>query len=432
MRVFKTILCACLASFVLAGYSQQPALAQISSKLPAKTPLEAGTVEGNTYKNDSLKLEITPAPNLKFSTPEMEGKPGSVPLLVTVAAWSGDDASSSNAGTVFYADDLAYYPETERSAEAYLRKVARANFNFGFEPVESEEKDHLGGLLFSRSDFRKNVAYQAVLVKICNGYAFVFIFAGAGLDRVNDLIAQTKVRLTLQEETSESNPIVTVTPKIQSQNHDPYTYSYAHSLLNSSTSFQGRDYHNDFFGFSYRLLPSGWKAEDTEITVRKNKGATVRSEPPGSPLTSATVRILGPVILLSATPADAANREQLAPPFLTITVDPSGGSPLSVESMKRDLKSGELTRESHGIHLLADPTEITIGGRVFFRTDFSETKDNVTSWKAFLRTDIHGGQLVVNFCARSKAELDQLLATINSIAFDEPRTNSPESDPSKP
>lgn len=166
MRVSEVILCAWLTSFVLAGCSQQAVLAQTSSNLSAKTPLQAGTVVGNTYKNDSLKLEITPAPNLKFNTPKIKGEPGGASLLVTVEAWSGNDASSSIAGTVFYADDLAYYPEGERSAEAYLQKVARANFNFGFEPAESDEKDHLGGLLFSRSDFRKNAAYQAVLVKI--------------------------------------------------------------------------------------------------------------------------------------------------------------------------------------------------------------------------------------------------------------------------
>jgi hypothetical protein len=247
------------------------------------------------------------------------------------------------------------------------------------------------------------------------------------------LVLLTRGAAQSQEVTPETSPTVTVTAKVSPphHDHDPYTYSFSDPLLNRTMSLAGTLYHNDFFGLSYRL-PGGWTAEETQITLKRNRGVTVRAEPPGSSLTAETVKILGPIILLNATPSDLANRVRLAPPFLTISVYLSGSEAFSVENVRNTLKSGESVREAHGIHLLAGPVEATIGSRVFVRTDFSEINDGPENWKTFFRTSVRGGQLVVNFCAGSKVELDQLLETVSSMAFDAPQTPSVEPGPPKP
>jgi hypothetical protein len=218
-----------------------------------------------------------------------------------------------------------------------------------------------------------------------------------------------------QEAAPETSPSVTVTGKVPPPYHDPYTYLEPDPLLESSMS--GSVYRNHFFAFSYRL-PQGWTAEDIQITGKRDKGETVRAEPLGSSLTAQTVKILGPVILLNATRVDAANHERLAAPFVSISVNPSSNEPLSVESMRHSLDLTESARQAHGIHLLSGPVEISISGHSFFRTDFNEGRDGETIWKTFYRTSIRGGELIITFCASSKAELDQLLATVQSFAFD--------------
>jgi hypothetical protein len=224
------------------------------------------------------------------------------------------------------------------------------------------------------------------------------------------------------------NPSITVTGKVPPPYHDPYTYFQPDALLDASISLLR--YHNNFFGFSYDI-PQGFSAEDADVTKRRDKGETVRAEPPGAPLTAQTVKILGPVLLLNATPVGTANRARLAIPYVSIAVGLSAGSQLSVESIRQDLAAGESGRQAHGIHLLSGPVEVTVSGRPFFRTDFKEGSDAAPIWKTFFRTNIHGGELHVDFCASSKAELDQLVATVESLAFDQssPSSSGPTAKP---
>jgi hypothetical protein len=170
-----------------------------------------------------------------------------------------------------------------------------------------------------------------------------------------------------QEAAPETKPSVTVTGKVPPPYHDPYTYVEPDSLLESSMS--GSVYRNHFFAFSY-TLPQGWTAEDIQITRKRDKGETVRAEPPGSSLTAQTVKILGPVIVLNATRVDAANRERLAVPFVSISVNPSGSEPLSVESIRHSLDSTESVRQAHGIRLRSEPVEISVSGHSFFPNRF--------------------------------------------------------------
>lgn len=157
--------------------------------------MDKGAVEGRTYTNPSIGLELTPATGLVFDTPELTGTPGTVPQLVTVAAWGEKRWFAARNGTVFYADALAYYPESQQSTESYVRKVTRGNIQEGFEPVRQNVAATLGGVSFARTDFKKGAVYEAVLVKACDAQAFVFIFTGSGPDAVNSLIKQTGVKL---------------------------------------------------------------------------------------------------------------------------------------------------------------------------------------------------------------------------------------------
>ena len=173
-----------------------PIFAKTPTEIPLRPPLTSGAVEDNTYKNDSLGLQFTPPPGLKFSAPELKGKPGTVPLLVTIAAWS--DPPSANGGTIFYADDLGCYAEDRRSTKAYVERVVRSQKKEGLELVDGEPEGHLGGVTFARIDFHHAISYEAVFVKACDVYALVFIFAASDLESASRLIAQTTVKLDMK------------------------------------------------------------------------------------------------------------------------------------------------------------------------------------------------------------------------------------------
>lgn len=170
-------------------------LAQTARKVPLRPPLTSGTVQDNTYRNESLGLQFTPPLGLKLSAPELKGEPGTVPLLVTVAAWSDPNTPSASGGAIFYADDLGYYPEARRSTNAYVARVVRNQNKEGLELVGRETEAQLGGVIFARVDFHQTLSYEAVLVKACDFYAFVFIFAASDLESANRLVAQTTVKL---------------------------------------------------------------------------------------------------------------------------------------------------------------------------------------------------------------------------------------------
>jgi hypothetical protein len=64
--------------------------------------------------------------------------------------------------------------------------------------VKGTQEERLGGVAFARTDFRQNEVYEAVHVKACDVYAFVFIFAGEDLAAVNKLVAQTNIKLDMK------------------------------------------------------------------------------------------------------------------------------------------------------------------------------------------------------------------------------------------
>ena len=156
--------------------------------------MEKGSVEGRTYKNASIGLELTVADGLEFQAPELKGTPGTLPLLVTVTAWRQEGLLSPRKVTAFYADAPAYYPKDQRTTDAYMAKAIRSNRQTGYEPVENNLTSTLGGMSFARTDFRGPL-YEAVLVKECEAQVFVFIFASSSKDTADALIAATGLKI---------------------------------------------------------------------------------------------------------------------------------------------------------------------------------------------------------------------------------------------
>lgn len=196
----RKIAASVLIFVAVAGVSQDrpPKVVVVPSTTSAVGPRwDKGVVDGGTYKNASVGLEITPATGLEFGPPELKGNSGTVPLLVTITAVSAPKLFSGSDVMAFYTDALAYYPETQRTTEAYLRKVVRGNQKEGFEPLSGSSESTLGGAAFSRQDFQKGSRYEAVLVRACKPQAIVFIFASSDQDGVNKLIAATQLKLDL-------------------------------------------------------------------------------------------------------------------------------------------------------------------------------------------------------------------------------------------
>jgi hypothetical protein len=178
------------------AWSQEPAVIPAKPALPVPR-WDKGVVEGKTYKNVSVGLELTPDPNLKLGKPELRGKPGAANSSVMVAAW-GHLERTRIEGTAFSAIALAYYPEDQRSTDACMRRVAQANQKDGLKPVRGSREGELGGVSFARADFfREGPAYQTVFLKACDTQALIFIFMGSSQDAVDKIIAATELKLDL-------------------------------------------------------------------------------------------------------------------------------------------------------------------------------------------------------------------------------------------
>jgi TonB family protein len=148
-----------------------------------------GVIDGTTYKNSSIGLQFTPAAGLRVE--QMNAAASNM-----IAVRAQNDPGPMYGLTVFYADELAQYPEGQRSAPRYLEKVVRANEADGFQLTEGEPSTEISGVQFVRADFVRGAVHETILVMTHNGYAFVFIFSGASAERTRQLIASTDLKVT--------------------------------------------------------------------------------------------------------------------------------------------------------------------------------------------------------------------------------------------
>ena len=80
------------------------------------------------------------------------------------------------------------------SPEACGSQCGAGGASFG---VQEGLETHLGGVLFSRTDFKNGPTYEAVLVKACNSQVLVFIFTGSDRGAAVSLIRATHMKLNL-------------------------------------------------------------------------------------------------------------------------------------------------------------------------------------------------------------------------------------------
>jgi hypothetical protein len=162
--------------------------------------LEKGIVEGKTYKNASIGLELTPDPKLRLGTPELNGKAGNAKSSIEVMALGKFISGSAREATAFWAVGLTLYPVAKRSTDAVMQKVVEANQNNGLKPLQGSSEGELGGATFLRRDFvlQEHRGYEAVFVRACNKLALGFVFTGSDRDAVNKLIAATELKLDLR------------------------------------------------------------------------------------------------------------------------------------------------------------------------------------------------------------------------------------------
>jgi hypothetical protein len=156
MKICTGFTVALIFSFSLTAWSQRRITVYVPRTYSIPIPqIEKGRIDGRTYKNPPIGLEFTPPVGLTFGKPVLKGTPGTVPLLVTVAAWGEQEQLSPREGEIFYAEALAYYPDDQRSTKAYVHKIVRANRRRGFEFAGNSFDAKLGGVSFSRTDFKK-------------------------------------------------------------------------------------------------------------------------------------------------------------------------------------------------------------------------------------------------------------------------------------
>jgi len=174
---------------------------------------DKGEVEGRTYRNASVGIELTPPPGLEFGSPELKGIPGTLPLLVTITAVGEFKLLTARKVIAFYTEVLPWRPSTRSSTDAYLLRVVSNQRSEGYEPVESTSYGKLGGAAFARQDFKKGVVYESVLVKACDAQgmvftqALVFIFAGADQETANKLSSATELKLAPTTSGCKSNAV---------------------------------------------------------------------------------------------------------------------------------------------------------------------------------------------------------------------------------
>jgi TonB family protein len=153
-----------------------------------ESPPNKGVIEGTTYKNSSIGVQFTSAPGLRLE----QMNPAASNMIAVQAQ---NDPGPMYGLTVFYADELAQYPEDQRSASKYLQKLVRTNDSGGFQLTEGEPSADMSGIHLLRADFVKGAVHETILVMTHNGYAFVFIFSGASAQRTGQLIASTDLKL---------------------------------------------------------------------------------------------------------------------------------------------------------------------------------------------------------------------------------------------
>lgn len=102
-------------------------------------------------------------------------------------------------------------------------------------------------------------------------------------------------------------------------------------------------------------------------------------------------------------------------PLIRITVRPAQSLTLETAASEADhLKSG------YGLALTSSPQQVRIGSRSFIRTDFQLPQADPPLWITSIETDVQQCRVTLEIYARSKEQLDSLIASAQSLTISKP------------
>ena len=189
---------------VPAGRSQQErsgaAVADAAGR-KVEAQVMKGFVDGQTYKNAFLGVEITLPDDQQFHEPELAEDAKVSRRVIRISAGSKPHNKFSpkkfvvDTGVICVADLLAAYPDAERTEEGYMRKMAEIEGSQGFKRIDGKSADKIGDLAFMRANFVQGKRQHVLLATLRKDNAFVFIFIANDMASAEALIASTAVKL---------------------------------------------------------------------------------------------------------------------------------------------------------------------------------------------------------------------------------------------
>jgi len=185
-------------------------------------------------------------------------------------------------------------------------------------------------------------------------------------------------------------------------------------------SISGNVYTNDFFEFTFEF-PRGWfvQTDGTKTSIEESGTGIENKVDLGGKgnldsLTSGTHSLLH----LLQHPTDASTR--VNPQILILAKDVScSPGPETGEKILLDLKLELARRNSRfNFEVIHEPTNVTLGGRVFSRMDASTGSPNgISLYQAYVSTVLNGYALIFVLDAGKPERLDDLFPTLNTLQF---------------
>jgi lipoprotein NlpI len=163
---------------------------------------DAGFVEGHTYKNLTVGLELTVPEELTLGPPKVNTFAGTEQFAITISADSKPHNRFSPRNYIvdeevrLNVDPLAAHSLDERSLDSYMRLASQAVIRTGFKPIDGPSTTTVGGVQFSRANFARGRRLHTVLVAIHRDYAISFLIISDDAETAERLIKSTVLKST--------------------------------------------------------------------------------------------------------------------------------------------------------------------------------------------------------------------------------------------
>jgi len=161
---------------------------------------DAGFIEGHTYKNSTIGLELTVPEELTFRPQEVNTLNGTEQFSISISADSKPRNRFSPRKYIvdeevrLNADPLAAFSLDERSPDGYMRLASQAVLKTGFKPIDGQSTATVGDVQFSRANFAQGHRLHTVLVAIHRDYAISFLIISNDAQTAERLIESTVLK----------------------------------------------------------------------------------------------------------------------------------------------------------------------------------------------------------------------------------------------